>query len=92
VDVLNPVQTSAAGMEAEGLKRDFGDQLIFHGAVEQKPQEGSEEDIRQEVRRRIDVLGRGGGYVLSSCNVIVNPPLENIVALFDEARNYHREA
>jgi uroporphyrinogen decarboxylase len=90
VDVLNPTQTSAAGMEAEGLKRDFGNQLIFHGAIEQKPQEGTEEDIREEVRRRIDVLAPGGGYVLSSCNVIVNPPINNILALFDEARNYGR--
>jgi uroporphyrinogen decarboxylase len=77
-------------MEAEGLKRDFGNQLIFHGAIEQKPQEGTEEDIREEVRRRIDVLAPGGGFVLSSCNVIVNPPINNILALFDEARNYGR--
>ena len=90
VDVLNPVQPSAKGMESEGLKRDFGDQLIFHGAVEQKPQEGTEEEIRAEVRQRIDALAPGGGYVLSTCNVIVNAPPENIVAMFDEARTYGR--
>jgi uroporphyrinogen decarboxylase len=90
VDVLNPVQPSAAGMESEGLKRDFGKQLIFHGAIEQKPQAGTEDDIRAEVRRRIDALASCGGYVLASCNVIVSPPLENIVALFDEARTYGR--
>jgi uroporphyrinogen decarboxylase len=90
VDVLNPSQPSAAGMESEGLKRDFGDRLIFHGAIEQKPQEGTEEDIREEVRRRIDALAPGGGYVLTSCNVIVDPPIENILALFDEAKSYGR--
>lgn len=90
VDVLNPVQPTAAGMESEALKRDFGDQLIFHGAIEQKPQEGTEEDIREEVRRRIDALAPGGGYVLASCNVIVKPPVKNIVAMFDEARRYGR--
>lgn len=90
VEVLNPVQPSAEGMESEGLKRDFGSQLIFHGGVDQKPQEGSEEDIRAEVRRRIDAFAPGGGYVLSTCNVIVRPPVENIVAMFDEARTYGR--
>ena len=92
VDVLNPVQPSAKGMESPGLKRDFGDQLIFHGAVEQAPQQGSEEDIRAEVRQRIDALAPNGGYVLASCNVIVDPPVENIVAMFDEARTYGRYA
>jgi uroporphyrinogen decarboxylase len=90
VEILNPIQPSAKGMESEQLKQEFGDQLIFHGAVDQKPQEGTEGDIRAEVRRRIDALGPGGGYVLSTSNVIVDPPLENIVALFDEAREYGR--
>jgi uroporphyrinogen decarboxylase len=87
-EVLNPVQPSAKGMESQDLKQQFGDQIIFHGAVDQKPQEGTEEEIRAEVRRRIDALAPGGGYVLSTCNVIVDPPLRNIVALFEEAREY----
>lgn len=90
VDVLNPSQPSAKGMESEGLKRDFGDQLVFHGTVEQEAQMGTEEDIRAEVRHRIDALAPGGGFVLSTCNVIVDPPVENIVAMFDEARTYGR--
>jgi uroporphyrinogen decarboxylase len=90
VEILNPIQPSAKGMESEQLKQEYGDRLIFHGAVDQKPQEGTEGDIRAEVRRRIDALGPGGGYVLSTSNVIVDPPLENIVALFDEAREYGR--
>jgi uroporphyrinogen decarboxylase len=90
VEILNPVQPSARGMESERLKANFGNQLIFHGGVDQKPQEGTEADIRAEVRCRIDALAQGGGYVLSTCNVIVDPPLGNIVALFDEARSYGR--
>ncbi len=90
VEILNPVQPSARGMESDRLKANFGDQLIFHGGVDQKPQEGTEEDIRAEVRRRIDAFAPGGGYVLSTCNVIVDPPLENIVAMFDEGRAYGR--
>lgn len=90
VDILNPVQPSAKGMESKDLKQEFGDQLVFHGAIDQRPQEGSEEEIRAEVRRRIDALAPGGGYILSTSNVIVDPPLENIVAIFDEARTYGR--
>lgn len=90
VEILNPVQPSAKGMESADLKQQFGDRLIFHGAVDQKPQEGTEQDIRAEVQRRIDALAPGGGYVLSTSNVIVDPPLENIVALFDEARSHGR--
>ena len=90
VGVLNPVQPSAKGMDSERLKQDFGDRLIFHGAVDQPAQEGSEEDIRAEVRKRINALAPGGGYVLSTCNHILNAPPENVVAMFDEARTYGR--
>jgi uroporphyrinogen decarboxylase len=88
IEILNPVQPSAVGMESARLKADFGDRLTFHGGVDQKPQEGSEEDIRAEVRRRIDAFAPGGGYILSTSNHIVAAPPENIVAMFDEAHRY----
>jgi uroporphyrinogen decarboxylase len=90
VEVLNPVQPSAKGMESDRLKRDFGDRLIFHGGVDQPAQEGSEADIRAEVRRRIDAFAPGGRYVLSTCNHVLGAPPENIVAMFEEARSYGR--
>lgn len=90
VDILNPVQPSAAGMASETLKKDFGDRLVFHGGVDQKPQEGSEEDVRQEVRKRIDALAPGGGYILSTCNNILGAPPANIVAMMEEAKSYGR--
>jgi uroporphyrinogen decarboxylase len=88
VEILNPVQPSAAGMESEKLKKDFGDRLIFHGAVDQKPLEGTVQDVRAEVRRRIDSLASGGGYILSTCNHLIDVPCENVIAMFDEARAY----
>lgn len=88
VDILNPVQPSANGMNSERLKADFGERLTFHGGVDQKPQEDSLEEIRLEVRRRIDAFAPGGGYILSTCNHIMAAPPENIVAMFDEARRY----
>ncbi|MFP4176417.1 MAG: uroporphyrinogen decarboxylase family protein [Candidatus Brocadiia bacterium] len=87
-DVLNPIQWRCPGMEREGLKRDFGDDLVFHGAVDNQYTlaSGSVEEVRKEVRHNIRILGRGGGYILAPCHNIqsVSPP-ENIVAMYETA-------
>lgn len=92
VDVLEPLQIRAEGMEPDGLKRDFGDRLCFYGGVDlqQVLCRGTEETVRAEVRRLIDVLGAGGGYVLGPGHTYIQPdaPLENILAMYDEARIY----
>ena len=88
VDVLNPVQTSAAGMNAQRLKATFGDTLTFHGAIEKM--EASPEELVAEVKERIAVLAPGGGYVLASCNHMIDVAPENILAMFDAAREYGR--
>ena len=86
IDVLNPVQWRCKGMEREGLKRDFGEKLIFHGAVDnqQTLAFGSVEDVRREVLDNLRILGAGGGYILAPCHNIqaVSPP-ENIVAMYE---------
>lgn len=86
VDILNPIQWRCAGMAREGLKRDFGDRLILHGGVDnqQTLAYGSVDDVREEVRYNLDVLGKGGGYILAPCHAIqaVSPP-ENIVAMYE---------
>ncbi len=86
VNVLNPVQTSASGMEGRNLKAQFGDQLAFHGAIELM--EGGKDELVAEVRERIDVLGKNGGYVLASCNHMIDVPPENIVAMIETAHEY----
>jgi uroporphyrinogen decarboxylase len=87
IDVLNPVQWRCAGMEREGLKADFGDDLIFHGGMDnqQTMAFGTVEDVRQEVHDNIAILGDGGGYILAPCHNIqaITPP-ENIVALYEQ--------
>jgi len=84
--VLNPIQWRCKGMEREGLKRDFGDKLVFHGGVDnqQTIPFGSTDDVRQEVVDNYRILGDGGGYILAPCHNIqaVTPP-ENIVALYE---------
>ena len=88
IDVLNPIQWRCKGMEREGLKRDFGSQLIFHGAVDnqQTLPFGTVDDVRQEVVDNIEILGAGGGYILAPChNIQANTPPENIVAMYETA-------
>ncbi|PIV57152.1 uroporphyrinogen-III decarboxylase-like protein [Candidatus Desantisbacteria bacterium CG_4_10_14_0_8_um_filter_48_22] len=86
IDVLNPVQWRCKGMEREGLKKDFGDKLIFHGGVDNQYTLafGSVEEVRQEVIDNIRILGKGGGYILAPCHAIqaVSPP-ENVIAMYE---------
>ena len=88
VDVLNPIQTSVRGMDACRLKEEYGDALTFHGGIEKM--EASVGELTAEVKARIDVLAPGGGYVLASCNHMIDVQPENIIAMFDTAREYGR--
>lgn len=87
-DIINPVQWRCEGMEREALKRDFGDKLIFEGAMDNQYTLpfGTVEEVRQEVRDNIRILGRGGGYILGPChNIQVVGPPENAVAMYQTA-------
>jgi len=88
VDVLNPLQPSARDMEPEGLKRDFGDRLCFHGGidiVELLPR-GTKERVKSEAKRMMSILGRGGGYILASSHHIqADTSLANVLAMYDPA-------
>jgi uroporphyrinogen decarboxylase len=83
VDVLNPVQTSSEGMDADRLKRAFGGRICFHGAIEKM--HGTREEIAREVERMMEAFKPRGGYVFAPCNHIVDAKPEEIIALFDAA-------
>lgn len=89
VDLLNPVHVSAKGMgDTARLKREFGDRLSFCGAIDTQRvlPYGTPADVRAEVRRRINDLGPGGGYILAPVHCIQpDVPPENVCAMFDEA-------
>lgn len=88
MDILNPVQWRCAGMEREGLKRDFGDRLIFEGAMDNQHTLpfATVEEVRQEVRDNLRILGEGGGFILTPChNIQVVGPPENVVAMYETA-------
>lgn len=87
VDILNPLQPLAWGMEHLELKREYGDKLCFWGGVDiQVALRGSLEEVMAEVRRSIDTLGEGGGYVLAPThNIQPDVPSINVVTMFDYA-------
>jgi len=86
VDLLNPVQADAKGMEPELLKSEFGDRLSFHGGIDiiKTLPYGSVDDVKSEVAERIRVLGKGGGYILASSHHFQSDtPLDNVIAMYD---------
>jgi uroporphyrinogen decarboxylase len=93
VDILNPVQVSAKNMDTSRLKSEFGDRLTFWGAIDtqQVLPMGSENDVEQEVHRRITDLALGGGYVLAPVhNIQADVPAENVVTMYRHARQVGR--
>ena len=88
VDILDPVQTTAANMEPTSLKQQFGDDIVFHGAIDTQHllSRATPEEVFDASVRMIDVLGKDGGYILCSCNSIgPDIPLANIDAMYRAA-------
>ena len=90
IDVLNPLQPSARGMDFKRIKQEYGKRLCFHGGIDIQHvlPHGGREDVEKAVRDAISVLGENGGYILTSAHYIqADTPVENIVAMFECARN-----
>ncbi|MGA2060624.1 MAG: uroporphyrinogen decarboxylase family protein [Thermoguttaceae bacterium] len=91
-DIFNPVQCSAAGMNPQLLKEKFGGKITFWGGgidTQRTLPFGTPEEIRAEVRRRIETFGRGGGFVFNTVhNVQSGTPIENLLALYDAVREF----
>jgi uroporphyrinogen decarboxylase len=95
IEVLNPVQLSAAGMDPTMLKRTYGKALSFWGGGSNTPVTatgGTPDDIRRESRALIEIFAPGGGYVFNQVhNVQPNVSPENILAIYDTALEYRAE-
>ena len=87
VDALNPVQLSADGMDPRGLKRDFGKDLTFWGGgvdTQTVLNNASPSEVAEAVRRNVDVLAPGGGFVFCQVhNIQPDVPPENVMAMYD---------
>lgn len=91
IEILNPVQATAVGMESDKLKKRFGDKLTFWGAIDtfEVLPNGSVADVKAEVKKRIADLGTNGGYVLGSVhNMQLDVPPENVEAMFETALSF----
>jgi uroporphyrinogen decarboxylase len=90
IEVLNPVQWRCPGMEREGLVRDFGDKVIFHGAVDnqQTLAFGSVDDVRQEILDNIRIFGPARWICAPCHNIQPVSPTENVVTMYETIHEY----
>lgn len=90
MDTTNPVQTNCAGMDPEGLKRDFGDQITLWGGgcdTRDVLPRATPDQVRERVKERVRILAPGGGFVFQQVhNILADVPPENIVAMFGAVR------
>jgi uroporphyrinogen decarboxylase len=90
LDAMNPVQVSTEGMEAKGLKRDFGRDIVFWGGgcdTQTVLRSGTPEQVRAHVRGQVQALAPEGGFVFQQVhNILAGVPPENVVAMFDAVR------
>jgi uroporphyrinogen decarboxylase len=90
LDAVNPVQISTAGMEAAGLKRDFGRDIVLWGGgcdTQSVLRSDTPREVRVHVKRQVDALAPGGGFVFQQVhNILAGVPPENIVAMFEAVR------
>jgi uroporphyrinogen decarboxylase len=93
VDVLDPVQTQAEGMNGLSLKREFGNAISFHGGINTQSvlPFGTKEDVELESKRKLEMLAPGGGYILDpSHNVQADVPPRNLIRMVEVAKSYGR--
>ncbi|MGQ9616977.1 MAG: uroporphyrinogen decarboxylase family protein [Spirochaetota bacterium] len=94
VDILNPVQYSSKDMDTRALKRDFGKDITFWGGgidTQRILPYGTVQEVRDEVRRRIEELAPGGGFVFTTVhNIQADVPPENIMAMWEALQEYGR--
>lgn len=92
VDAINPVQVNAANMDTKRLKRDFGDALTFWGGgcdTQRVLPSGSIQEVKDEVKKRIDDLAPGGGFIFAPVhNIQADVPPQNMLAMWETLQEY----
>jgi uroporphyrinogen decarboxylase len=92
LDAINPVQISCAGMDAQGLKQDFGSDVTFWGGgcdTHRILSSGTPDQVRDHVRQQVQILKPGGGFVFQQVhNILADVPPENIIAMFRAAADH----
>ncbi len=93
IDIINPVQVNARGMDPEHLKKSYGDDLTFWGGgvdTQHTLPYGTPEEVREQVLRHCEVFSRGGGFVFNTVhNIQADVPVENMVAMFNAIQEFN---
>lgn len=92
IDILNPIQTSASGMDPNRLKTEFGSRITFWGGgidTQDTLPFGTPDNIRKQVYERIKIFGPGGGFVFNPIhNIQDDVPVENLIAMYEAVHEY----
>ena len=92
LDAINPVQITCSGMDADGLKRDFGNDMVFWGGgcdTQAVLPNDTPDQVREHVREQVHILKPGGGFVFQQVhNILADTPPENIVAMLDAVNEF----
>ncbi|MHC4701245.1 MAG: uroporphyrinogen decarboxylase family protein [Planctomycetota bacterium] len=92
LDGLHAIQPSCHGMDLRELKANFGDRILFNGAIDSHHVliEGTAETVRTKTREVLDIMAPGGGYVAGASHdtILEETPVENVLAMFDTVRQY----
>jgi len=92
IDGVHAIQPSCYGMNLLGLKKDFGDKLVFNGCIDSQFAliQGTAEHVRQETRKTLDIMMPGGGFVAGASHdyILEETPVENILAMFDTLHDH----
>ena len=92
-DILNPVQTNCYGMDAKGLKEDFGGEITFWGGgidTSSVLPSGTAEEVRRDVLERCEILSKDGGFVFAPIhNILPEVPPENVIAAYEAVHEFN---
>lgn len=92
LDALHAIQPFCCGMDLKELKSNFGDKIVFNGAIDSHRVllEGTPETVNVETRKVLDIMMPGGGYVAGASHdaILEETPVENVLAMFDTIREY----
>jgi hypothetical protein len=92
VDGLHAIQPSCRGMEIEGLKKDYGDRIVFNGGIDSHFVliKGTPDDVHRETRRTLDILKPGGGFIAGASHdyLLEETPVENVRTMFDTIQTF----
>lgn len=93
-EIFNPVQTSSRDMDPVKIKKEFGQDIVIWGAgadTRSILNRGTIEQVKNDVKRRLEILAPGGGFVFNTIhNIMPDVPPENIVAMFEAIDEFYR--